>query len=699
MGRARLVKWSKEAKEFFDKAKDNSIVLNLMISHASASQTGEGFKELVNSINSESIKRKVKKVVITDTSYLYRYTIPEFQKYSDQNIPTEWYLNNKEIIEKLTVPMELKSWANDIKSESFNKWKEQIMIEYKGNANGDGMVQDFRDLVIAEAAVAAYKSRKELKDCINFMLEECAHACATFNGTINLVSPMKISLPVINLSERYNLDINHLSYIASVQTQNSPDHISIDFVDGLDKEISVFMKEKVSNVNFFVIDKNGNHIYKNSVYDKRIGDVNFARLDPVSWKNSINVMNKREQMIVEEEYMGNVYLTVKAPLVINGQVKGVIGLAVDITDRKKAEKLEKELYEVAKKVAHDISSPIASLDIFKYLYAKQLPHDQKEILELIIKGIKNITQTLLSKYKSVQNKEKFEVKKICEDYIAPYTINEIIERKRHEYYNKELQIKYNPDKSNKFVFIRGDFSNFLRMMTNLINNAENAVEEKGKEGIVEVSYKVIGKEVDIRVTDNGIGMPKEMVEKINNGMTVGTTKEDGHGIGMEQILNTVEEMKCKMEVKSKEGKGTEFKLICDICEPPKWFVEKIEIRKGSAVVVLDDDVVIHDIWKKKLKEYEKDIEVKYFRKGSGAIKYINSIKEKKKVLLLTDYELGDEEELINGINVIEKTNLKDSHVLVTSSYLSEIKEFEEKSDFLKICPKTYLNDITLVLAR
>jgi hypothetical protein len=42
-----------------------------------------------------------------------------------------------------------------------------------------------------------------------------------------------------------------------------------------------------------------------------------------------------------------------------------------------------------------------------------------------------------------------------------------------------------------------------------------------------------------------------MVDKINKGMAVGTTKEDGHGIGMEQILSTVEEMKCKMEVKSK----------------------------------------------------------------------------------------------------------------------------------------------------
>jgi hypothetical protein len=358
----RLVKWSKEAKDFFELSADKSVVLDVFISYLCASQTGEGFEELVNTINSPDIKRKIKKVIITDTSYLNRYTIPKFVEYCDSNAPTEWYLKNKETIEKLTVPMEQRSWAHEISTESFNKWKKQLMIEFKGDEKGHGICQDFRDLVIAEAAVAAYKSKKEIKDCVNVMLEECAQACATFNGTINLVYPMKIPLPLINLAERYNLNINHLSYRSSVQTQNSSDHVSIDF-EGIDKEISLFMKEKVSNVNFFVIDKYGNHIYQNSVYDERVGDVNFARLDPVSWKNSINVMNKREQIIIEEEYMGNVYLSVKAPLIINDTVKGVIGLAIDITERKKAEELEKklaiekELYEVERMLVDDICSP------------------------------------------------------------------------------------------------------------------------------------------------------------------------------------------------------------------------------------------------------------------------------------------------------------------------------------------------------
>jgi hypothetical protein len=66
----RLVRWSKESKEFFERAEDNSLVLDLVIFHSCASQTGEGFEELVNSINSADINKKIKKVIITDTSYL-----------------------------------------------------------------------------------------------------------------------------------------------------------------------------------------------------------------------------------------------------------------------------------------------------------------------------------------------------------------------------------------------------------------------------------------------------------------------------------------------------------------------------------------------------------------------------------------------------------------------------------------------------
>jgi hypothetical protein len=139
MSTERLVKWSKESKEFFEKAEDNSIVLDIFISYSCSSQTGEGFEELVNTINSESIKRKIKKVNIIDTSYLYRHIIPKFSIYSDPKIPTEWFSVNKASINKLKCNYEVKSWANEIRTDAFSKWFKQIMTDYNGDKNGNEM--------------------------------------------------------------------------------------------------------------------------------------------------------------------------------------------------------------------------------------------------------------------------------------------------------------------------------------------------------------------------------------------------------------------------------------------------------------------------------------------------------------------------------------------------------------------------------
>ncbi|MDR3125449.1 MAG: hypothetical protein LBU10_06275 [Endomicrobium sp.] len=70
-----------------------------------------------------------------------------------------------------------------------------------------------------------------------------------------------------------------------------------------------------------------------------------------------------------------------------------------------------------------------------------------------------------------------------------YSIKELIERKRYECSNSPTQIKYKPDENNKFVFMKGDYTDFSRMMNNLIDNAIEA--GKGEQITVDVSSRVL----------------------------------------------------------------------------------------------------------------------------------------------------------------------------------------------------------------
>ena len=82
----------------------------------------KGFEDLVNTLNEPEIKSKIKKLIITDASYLYRHCIPEFATYSNSDSHTIWYMNNEAAIKNLQVNTEFASWADNIKTPKFQEW-------------------------------------------------------------------------------------------------------------------------------------------------------------------------------------------------------------------------------------------------------------------------------------------------------------------------------------------------------------------------------------------------------------------------------------------------------------------------------------------------------------------------------------------------------------------------------------------------
>ncbi|MDR3071694.1 MAG: hypothetical protein LBU29_03795, partial [Endomicrobium sp.] len=426
MSTDRLVKWSKESAEFFEKAEDSSVVLDLVISYACASQTGEGFEELVNTINSEKIKRKVKKVIITDASYLYRHVNLEFSRYADPSLPTDWYLKNKGAIEKLKCPYEIKSWVTGLVGNGFGDRYRQVKQDFFTDSN-------FKDAVISLAMEFTAKKfyDSDVGRNIDFILEETAYTAENLRGA-NIVYPTGVSPHLGIAIKKYNFGAGFLSYKASncarkrmfvekqMQIKEEENH-KLD-IEAIDKEVLFFIKEKVSNVNFFVVDKYDNHIYRNYSLNRIIGIKATAKeAGPEVWKNNRRVIEEGKPMMVEENSPeGYTFLSVKYPLVINGKVEGVIGLAVDITDKKKREELQKkleiqeELYRIAKKVAHDINSPISALKIVAYMSANKLTEKEKRMLEMSITSIESIAETLLGEYKTIKRAEQGEIVEVVD---------------------------------------------------------------------------------------------------------------------------------------------------------------------------------------------------------------------------------------------------------------------------------------------
>ncbi|MCR5225341.1 MAG: hypothetical protein K6C34_04625, partial [Alphaproteobacteria bacterium] len=248
MEEIRKIKWRRGAADFWTQVPDNSVELQFVVSYGSVSQTEKGFEDLVNTLNEPEIRSKIKRLIITDASYLYRHCIPEFATYSDAH--TIWYMNNEAAIKNLQVNTEFASWAENIKMPEFQEWFGKIKLDFDGGGDDSRIIRAFRDAVISDASVSAYKGEYNFNSCINFLLEECAYTCAFLRNS-TLLYPTEFSLSMTSVTERYNTNITLLTYKTSKHAQKHTKYNDNRF-SILDKEIALFMKEKVSNVNFFV---------------------------------------------------------------------------------------------------------------------------------------------------------------------------------------------------------------------------------------------------------------------------------------------------------------------------------------------------------------------------------------------------------------------------------------------------------------
>jgi two-component system phosphate regulon sensor histidine kinase PhoR len=115
-------------------------------------------------------------------------------------------------------------------------------------------------------------------------------------------------------------------------------------------------------------------------------------------------------------------------------------------------------------------------------------------------------------------------------------------------------------------FIEADEVHFTNIIINLL---ENAVKYSKENPIISLETRNNGKQLQILVKDNGIGMDKEtqnhIYEKFYRAHTGNLHNVKGFGLGLTYVKNIVDAHKGKIEVMSELGKGTTFILSFNNC--------------------------------------------------------------------------------------------------------------------------------------
>ena len=106
-----------------------------------------------------------------------------------------------------------------------------------------------------------------------------------------------------------------------------------------------------------------------------------------------------------------------------------------------------------------------------------------------------------------------------------------------------------------------------RVVLNLINNAFYAVDEKKKkmgddyEATVSLSTKKEKDKIEIRVKDNGNGIPQKVLDKIFQPFFTTKPTGQGTGLGLSLSYDIIKAHGGELRVKTKEGEGSEFIIL------------------------------------------------------------------------------------------------------------------------------------------
>ncbi|MBC7420080.1 MAG: sensor histidine kinase [Bdellovibrio sp.] len=195
---------------------------------------------------------------------------------------------------------------------------------------------------------------------------------------------------------------------------------------------------------------------------------------------------------------------------------------------------------LSRKLAHDIRSPLSTLN----LISSKIDNVQaKELQIAVISQINQIAEELLNDTRSNQTL----------DY------SQLIDQLESEYKLKSesLQRKFKFIRESKFRNIKcPDF--LYSIINNIIQNSIDAT-EPGK-GQIKITSTLSEAKILICITDNGRGMPKDILDVIGLREISFGKSEEGNGIGLYSATQALKKMGGLLEVNSVLNKGTSITL-------------------------------------------------------------------------------------------------------------------------------------------
>jgi PAS domain S-box-containing protein len=284
----------------------------------------------------------------------------------------------------------------------------------------------------------------------------------------------------------------------------------------------------------------------------------FGLKKPHEWCVHGESRDVASRRAVERKLNDTYYLISYYPIFYD-EHKAAVYIMKDITETRR---LKDQVYHLDKLsslgtltsgVAHEINNPLTGIIGYTEMLLMKNEDDTTK------KYLRNVYDSALRCKRIVENMLTFSRQTPAQKSVE--NINDIIDKtvELHEYWLKSTNIEIIRNYG-KVPYVSVDRQQMQQVILNLLINAEQAISETDRRGRIEfkTSFNSESKYTLIEVTDNGKGIPPEILPKIFDPFFTTKPVNKGTGLGLSIAHGIIAEQGGAIEARSVSGKGTSF---------------------------------------------------------------------------------------------------------------------------------------------
>lgn len=382
--------------------------------------------------------------------------------------------------------------------------------------------------------------------------------------------------------------------------------------------------------------------------DAALKIVEHKVVDPMGFRERVKSIYGDKEASSQDEITlksGQIIDRYSAPMRgADGRHYGRVWFFRDVTETKRLQEQESRAERlelagtIAGQVAHDFNNLLAPIMAYPEFIREELPHGHKvhaylDAIEEAAMKIADINQDLVTMGRRGHYNQ------------VVIDLNRIVLHAVTEMQARTKSVTVETDLSESLLKIKGGASQIHRMLTNLLVNAQDAMEDIGQVTIKTENYYADdtslafgrvpkGEYVKLTISDNGCGIPADIIQKILDPFfsTKSADKRRGSGLGLSIVDAVLKDHNGYLDMQSEVGHGTSFYLYFPTTREDLGAVDVESLAAGTeTILVVDDDDIQREVSSQLLTKL--GYKVSTVESGERAIGFL---KEKSQNLIILD---------------------------------------------------------------